>query len=146
MGMKRYERERTVSKRDWDMWFFGLQTPGNVIVVDGAAVPPDFLCSVKSIRAQILAEAQRRNVEISTELIRRGSAVRVRRLAGNARAGATTYRFDEWLDGQTHSLVGGVDYHCKTATVRRALGIEARARGLKIRTAFRDGVVWVQAL
>jgi len=44
------------------------------------------------------------------------------------------YPWDEWFDGQVHVLQQGVDFTPEPYVMQRAIGVQARRRGLPIAT------------
>jgi len=39
------------------------------------------------------------------------------------------YNWDEWLDGNWHQIMSGVDYHCTNSSFRNLVYLRGRERG-----------------
>lgn len=55
------------------------------------------------------------------------------------------YRWDDWLDGQVWKLTSPVDFTVKYSSMRAIVAIEAKRRGLKIRSRVEDNALVIQA-
>lgn len=49
--------------------------------------------------------------------------------------GITTYPWDEWLDGSIWRLEKGRDFECRYNSFRSHVHVEAKKRGLRVRTS-----------
>jgi len=65
---------------------------------------------------------------------------------GGAVGRAAKYPFDEWLTGDQLGLVQGEDYECKSVTIAQLLRIQAKKRGIDVRTVTTDYGLAVQAI
>lgn len=54
------------------------------------------------------------------------------------------YPWDEWFDGQLWELVPGKDFTGSAAGIRSSAYNAAKVRGVKVRTYYKDGKVYVQ--
>lgn len=59
---------------------------------------------------------------------------------------AAKYPFDEWLTGEKLGLVQGEDYECKTVTIAQLIRMQAKKRGIDVRTVTTDYGLAIQAI
>lgn len=55
------------------------------------------------------------------------------------------YRWEDWLDGQVWKLTFNLDFTVKYSSMRAMVAVEAKRRGLKVRSRLDDNVLVIQA-
>ena len=120
----------------WNDWFATLEAREPLHLYAGV----DYAVPLDSFQRMVAAEARRRGVKIRTRRQQGGTKLRVDRVSN------TRHPWARWLDGQPHPLRPGTDFFVDVEVFRQQAKRAARVRGVRLRSAKRDGLLWIQAL